>query len=163
MEEDLSGLKTSVEEMQKVFKYQLEGVSANKDTNKSIFWTANLILMLQFALQFLLGKVADAWLSTHQLLLWIGLGVYLGLIFLCLYIFFPTTLQAPIKADWDVLTDSFSGKVEKDVLLLQLSQYLAVIDINQKVLRKLGLLTKIGGALLMVLILVSAALTALPK
>lgn len=161
--ENLSGYKASLEEMQKVFGYQLDSVSASKETNKNFFGAASLIITLLGSLQLLLGKVSNAWTSTYQLLLLISLVIYILFILISIYIFLPTVLQAPIRADWSELKESFFCREEKDILVHQLSQYLIAIDDNKKALKKLDRFTKIGGALLIVLILLFAVLALMPK
>lgn len=161
--DSLIGFKVSLDEVKKVFEYQLESVTGYKEASKNVFGAASLIITLLGSLQLLLGKVSDMWLTTYQTLLIIALVVYIAIILVTIFLLMPTSLQAPIRASWEVLEDTFFYKDEKEVILFQLNQYLVVIDKNKAICGRLRMLMSLIGILLVGLIMVFAVLMFMPK
>jgi hypothetical protein len=161
--EDYSGLKVAADEMKKIFGYQLDEVTAYKDTMKSYFGAASLVVTILASLQILFGTVAPAWAGLHQFLVILAIAFYIALTLLSIFIFIPTTLQAPIDSDWDVLQETYFQKNEEEVLRLLISSYLNAIDLNDKILVKLILPIRIACGLLIAIIACFAGLALLPK
>ena len=159
-ENEASGLKIGIEEMQRNLEAQFEGIDAIKAFARTIFGAASLIVSLISTLGLIETNISDNIKPFYYgILLTTGI-LYVFLIILCLWVLSPIRLDLPIKADWKVMYDYLMGD-EITVLRTHLYAYITTIQDNVKYIEPRERWVKWSGALLGLIVILLLILSSI--
>jgi len=78
--------------------------------------------------------------------------LYIMLVVFSLILLSPLTWYTPVNLTWDELQGAFHGRNERDLILVQISAYLNVIDLNRQNVKKRYHLTIIQGIIFAIIV-----------
>lgn len=154
MESNLD-IKTMLEDMQSHIEKQSIGIAAVKDTARSIFGAASLIVALIGALQVFDAPVPDgAFGVVYRIGVVLIMILYPLLIVLCLKTLAPVIFYGPIKPELEILRETYTGKDEREILKQRLVNCLNVIPKNEAAIQKRRKLVNASGVVLVFIVII---------
>ena len=163
MFDELTYLKTSLEEMKRDLDAQKASFDTIKATMRTILSASSLIVSLVGALQLLTARIAPGWTWLYILGVSVVAILYITLIVLCAMTLWPVSVWSPLSSKWDDLTTTFQGMNEKDYLLQYLVQVTQAMEKNAPRLQKAARLERIALILLPSLVTILLLLALIPR
>jgi len=111
-------------------KRQGESIDSLKTHARTIFSASSIIISLIGTLQ-IFNEIPSNYRLLYISLIIIMVILYIVLVILSLTILSPFQIYGPISIDEATLFGSFIGKMEREVILNQLSAYINVIKLNE--------------------------------
>lgn len=167
------GLEISIEEMRYRLKSQYEGVDAIKATARTVFGASSLIVSLLAALQLSNVRVDPTFSAAYSIGVVLAMALYAFQITLCISVLLPVSLNGPVKEDWDILYESFTGwnellqdftgKSEIEILRKRLSAYLNAIELNEPIISDSRRTATWASYILPVIVIILLLLSLIPR
>lgn len=154
------GLKAVLAELNRSFEQNHSSYHRIKDAARVIFSASSLIFALASFMQFEGAKLIAPFDGVVQAGL---IGLYLGLIIICVILNLPGTFYLPFNPDWETLGNAFYGKSEENILMHQISTTIDAINIDKRIISKYVLWTKVAGVLLVLMVLLMIATIFIPR
>jgi hypothetical protein len=124
-------VKIVLEEVKAGYQRQEESMDVFKKHARTLFSASSIILTLLGVMQ-IFSLPAEVFKGLYGGIIAGILILYILLVGISLIVNFPIQFLGPIELNWDVLSHGFMEKKERDVILMQISCYLNVIDLNRK-------------------------------
>lgn len=150
----------ALEEMRLAFQEHSNASNVLDQKASVLLNSASLILGLFGILQLTLPKAGQS--PLYWIAIMLALALYLGIILISTNALLPRTYQAPIRADWNVLSENILMLEPRDALLKLLSGYVEYIPQNRKLNKQKACRIRIAAWLLafIIIILVLSSLLA---
>lgn len=158
-----SNLEIPLLEMQRSLQNMLAGIDQMKDTIKTVFGSASLIVSLIGALQLLSTTVATAWMLYYQIALIAVAVFYLALIVVCILGMMPMRTTAVLPYDWDTLSVTFQNMTDHEMTAMHLSAVLQSLEKNTPLVNRIYRLQVAALVILPILVLLILFMASLPR
>ncbi|RJX17551.1 MAG: hypothetical protein C4575_12980 [Desulforudis sp.] len=144
------GYRLAVDEMQRLFNAQMATIENVKTNAQNILGSASLIVALVGALQIF---NAGPRLLPYTILVVIISLLYILMVICCIGAMFLTNIAMPVKANWDVLFETYINHPDNIALYRQmLSQLLNVFELNKPMIARRSRLANIATVLLPIIV-----------
>jgi hypothetical protein len=127
--------KTILKQTERDLAWQSESVEALKSQARIVFGASSVVIPLFGTLQ-IFSQVPDIVKVPYVIIIALMLVAYIILVIFSLKVLAASTFYGPIEMDWDVLTTTYFGKSEQDILMQEITANLQVIGINQETINK---------------------------
>ena len=143
----------AIQEMQKSYEWQREGIDSIKTTARSIFATSSIVISIFGSLNLFQNQaISPKNIDDFNLAMGAIIFLYAILLSISVFVISPFHIVSPIKEDWGELYKVFTDKSKKDILREHLSMYTNAISDNRARIDLRGKLAIVSGVLLGVII-----------
>jgi len=151
-------IETMIYEAREKMRRQGESIEAVGVNAKTLFSSSSIIIGLLGVVQ-LSQYFQDVFKERCSgIITGVIIFLYIFLVIISLIVLSPKNYLGPIELSYTVLCDAFYGKTEREILEMQLSAYLNVIDKNEPGIKRRRFMTIIQSiifALIVVLVIVA--------
>lgn len=137
-------VKVALEEAKLSLEKQFEGVVVFRDGCKTILGSASLVVTVVGSIQTLrqATPINTEWFNAILVISLILFGLVVAG---CIWVISPKPLKTPIKPTWEEYQSTFFGKEERDILKQSLSSYINAIELNNPMINRASIVTKLTG------------------
>ncbi|TDA66105.1 MAG: hypothetical protein D9V45_03970 [Chloroflexi bacterium] len=158
----IAGLKVAVSEVSGYMADQRHSLTILRDTAKSFFTAASVVISLVISLNLFFVKVEPSWRVPYWILLALLILAYCGFTFFSIKGFLPTPITKPFPDDYDILTKNLCvPEIGRQAMIL--SSYLESMKFNRPIVIKKTNYVKWSAILWGVIIILVIFMAAIPK
>lgn len=162
--ENPAGFDVIIDELKTHLQEQYDSVTVIKSSANSVFSAASLVVAIIGALGLFNVKIEDDYQLAFNLLIGVAITLYVGMIIGLVWVLQPVTVNGPTKTTWETLWNAYASKEDElNIKRQQISNYLAAIEHNSVVIKRLSTRTKIFSSIFPVILIILLVLTLFPR
>lgn len=152
-----------LQEMKRMYAGQSAGFDAVKNTIRSVFSAAGLILALLGALQVFSAKVVPEWQAAYYWALAAIFALYLVFIVICIAGMWPVYWYPVFDNNWDILSTTFQDMTKDQEDAMYISAIIQAIDLNSPIVKRYADREKAALILFPIIVMLVLSLAFIPR